>query len=306
MKCLRMLLALMVLGTASNLARAENSGTVDHKAMGHAMAGHETTDHCMRKSATMLDHCMPDPEDGSVTKQQTVTLSLSPAAPLVAGQSTHVVARLETLADKKPLTFDDLKEIHTKKLHLLIVDPSLSDYHHIHPTAGKNPGDYVFDFTPIKNGRYRVWADIVPVATGKQEYVRADMGTPASEKSEIDKTPSLAALVKGYGFALTLDGTPKAGAPLMAALTVTKDGKPFTGLEPVMGAFAHVVGFTEDYRSVLHIHPMGKEPSGDNARGGPTLTFHFEPTTPGFVKVFAQMRIDGQDVFVPFGLTVAQ
>lgn len=306
MKCLRALLAMMILCAFSNGAQAEDSGTMDHEAMGHAMAGHghDAAEHCMRKSATMPGHCMPDPEDRAVAQQQTVILTLSPAAPLVAGKSAHIVARLETLADKKPLTLDGLKEIHTKKLHLLIVDPSLSDYHHIHPVAGKNPGEYVFDFTPMKNGRYRVWADIVPVATGKQEYVRADMGSPAAEKPVIDKTPRLTASVKGYDFALTLDGTPKAGAPLMAELTVTKDGKPFAELEPVMGAFAHVVGFTEDYNSVLHIHPMGKEPSRDNARGGPTLSFHLEPKAPGFVKLFAQVRIDGQDVFVPFGLTV--
>jgi len=236
--------------------------------------------------------------------QNTVKLALEPAAALEAGKTTQVTVKLNAVADGKPLTFDDLKEAHTKKLHLLVIDPSLSDYHHIHPVAGKNPGEYVFDFTPLKNDSYRVWADVIPVATGKQEYVQTDMGSPAEEKASINKATSMAATVEGYTFTLALDGEPKAGAPVMGSVIVTKDGQPFTQLEPVMGAFAHVVGFTEDYNSVLHVHPMGKEPSSDIERGGPKLEFHIEPEKAGFVKLFAQVRIGGKDIFAPFGITV--
>lgn len=240
----------------------------------------------------------------AIASQNTVKLVLEPAAALEAGKTTQVTVKLNAIADGKPLTFDDLKEAHTKKLHLLMIDPSLSDYHHIHPVAGKNPGEYVFDFTPLKNDSYRVWADVIPVATGKQEYVQTDMGSPAEEKASINKATSMAATVEGYTFTLALDGQPKAGAPVMGSVTVTKDGQLFSQLEPVMGAFAHVVGFTEDYNSVLHVHPMGKEPDSDAERGGPKLEFHIEPEKAGFVKLFAQVRIGGKDIFAPFGITV--
>lgn len=240
----------------------------------------------------------------AMAAQNTVKLTLEPAASLEAGKTTQVTVKLNAVADGKPLTLDELKEAHTKKLHLLIIDPSLSDYHHIHPVAGKNPGEYVFDFTPLKNESYRVWADVIPVATGKQEYVRTDMGAPAKEKASIDKATSMVTTVDGYTFTLALDGEPKAGAPVMGNVVITKDGQPFTGLEPVMGAFAHVVGFTEDYNSVLHVHPMGKEPTSDTERGGPKLEFHIEPEKAGFVKLFAQVRIGGKDIFAPFGMDV--
>lgn len=240
----------------------------------------------------------------AMAAQNTVKLALEPAAALEAGKTTQVTVKLNAVADGKPLTFDDLKEAHTKKLHLLVIDPSLSDYHHIHPVAGKNPGEYVFDFTPLKNDSYRVWADVIPVASGKQEYVQTDMGLPAEEKASLDKATSMTATVEGYTFTLALDGEPKAGAPVMGSVTVTKGGQPFNGLEPVMGAFAHVVAFTEDYNSVLHVHPMGKEPSSDIERGGPKLEFHIEPEKAGFVKLFAQVRIGGKDIFAPFGITV--
>lgn len=308
MKRLQTLLTIIFLGAAPSAYAMDHHGhgapaaaadstvpKTDDMDMGHDM--HGMMEHCMRKSATMMEHCMPGNEE-------TVALTLTPSAPLKAGQTVQVSAKLTTLADGKPLTPDELKESHTKKVHLLIVDPSLSDYHHIHPVAGKTPGEYVFDFTPMKDSSYRVWANVVPVATGKQEFAQADMGEPAKEKPVIDMSTNTTATVGGYDFTLSLNGEPKAGSPVMASVSVAKDGKPFAALEPVMGAFAHTVGFSEDYTSVLHIHPMGKEPTDDSARGGPDLMFHIEPQKSGFVKFFVQVRIDGNDLFAPFGIQV--
>ena len=283
MKLLHTLLVTTVIATSSAAyAAGEHSSGHSAPAASHEVMGH-----------------------GSATHEEiTVKLSLKPIAPLQAGKTSQVILTLNDVANGKPLSFNDLKEAHTRKLHLLIVDPSLSDYHHIHPTTGKNAGEYVFDFTPKKNDRYRVWADVIPVATGKQDYVKADVGSAASNKTAIDKISSLVSTVDGYTFTLALDSEPKAGAAVMGNIIITKDGKPFTLLEPVMGAFAHVVGFTEDYNSVLHIHPMGKEPTSDTERGGPKLEFHIEPKTAGFVKLFAQVKIGGKDIFAPFGVIV--
>jgi hypothetical protein len=234
----------------------------------------------------------------------TVKISLQPATPLQAGKTSQVHLTLNDIANGKPLSFDNLKESHTKKLHLLIVDPSLSDYHHIHPSADKKAGNFVFDFLPKKNDSYRVWADVIPVSTGKQEYVQTDIGKAAPNKAVIDKTVSLVSIVEGYTFTLALDGELKAESAVMGNIVITKNGKSFTQLEPIMGAFAHVVGFNEDYKSIMHIHPMGKEPTSDAERGGPKLEFHIEPKKAGFTKLFAQVKIDGKEIFAPFGVTV--
>lgn len=274
-------------------------------AAGDHAAGHGQTQPAAASHAAMGHGGDTDDEMvAEMAVKNTLKLALEPATPLQAGKTTQVVVKLNAVADGKPISFDGLKEAHTKKLHLLIVDPSLTDYHHIHPVAGKNAGEFVFDFTPKKNGSYRVWADVIPVATGSQEYVMADMGSAATDKATINKATNMTSTVDGYNFNLVLDSEPKAGSAVMGNITVTKDGKPFTQLEPVMGAFAHVVGFTEDYNSVMHIHPMGKEPSSDTERGGPKLEFHIEPKKVGFVKMFAQVKIGGKDVFAPFGVTV--
>lgn len=294
MKTLQALLVTTILTTGA-MAYAAGDHTMNHGGDPSMVATPMSNDMMMSQDGGMME---------KMVVKNTVKLTLEPATDLEAGKTTQVTVKLNAVADGKPLTLDDLKEAHTKKLHLLVVDPTLTDYHHIHPVAGEKPGEYVFDFTPLKNDSYRVWADVVPVATGKQEYVQTDMGTPAKEKASIDKATSMTATVDGYIFTLALDGVPKGGSPVMGNVTVTKDGQPFTGLEPVMGAFAHVVGFTEDYNSVLHVHPMGEEPTSDAERGGPKLEFHIEPEKAGFVKLFTQVRIGGKDIFVPFGITV--
>lgn len=82
------------------------------------------------------------------------------------------------------------------------------------------------------------------------------------------------------------------------------EGKPITNLEPVMGAFAHIVGFYDDFATVAHIHPMGKEPASETDRGGPDLSFHLEPVRSGFVKLYVQVRRAGKDIFIPLGIMV--
>ena len=63
------------------------------------------------------------------------------------------------------MTLGDLIEVHTQKIHLLINDASLTDYHHEHPKPTDMPGEYAFAFTPSNPGPYRIWADVVPAST---------------------------------------------------------------------------------------------------------------------------------------------
>lgn len=207
--------------------------------------------------------------------------------------------------DGTPLAFNDLKDVHTSKLHLLIVDDSLSDYHHIHPQADKEPGSYIFDFTPHTAHNYTIWADITPVKA-PHEYLGATVqGEEPCGAPCLDKTVSLTGAAEGLKGALTLDGPLRKGEMAMATLTLTgAAGKPVTDLQPVMGAFAHVVGFYSRQPGVAHIHPLGEEPTSEKDRGGPELMFHLEPAQSGILKLFAQVKRGGKEIFIPFTLDV--
>lgn len=230
-----------------------------------------------------------------------ITLSLFPERTPEPGESIRVVAQLSR--NGKPLTEDDLKTVHTQKFHLLVIDPTLTDYQHIHPEAAPTPGSYVFTFTPKLKGGYRAWADVTPVDTDQQQFVYADLGKPAAPAIDLRLYDSVQ--TEGYRFTLSFDDTPKAEESTMIGLRVADaSGQPVETLEPLMGAFGHLVGFYDDYKTVVHTHPVGKEPRSDAERGGPTLMFHFQPEKPGFMRLFVQVKIGGKDIYAPFGVRI--
>ena len=241
---------------------------------------------------------------GGIPVRQTVTARIRTNAPLQPGRPADGILELTSFG--RPVLVTDLRIVHTERTHLLIVDPSLADYHHVHPQPTETPGEYRFTFTPRKSGGYRAWADVRTTTTGLQEYAMADIDSPAAGDATRDTTVRLHSEVNGLRFNLALAGPEiQVGQPMRATLRVAgSDGRPFTGLEPVMGAFAHIVGFADDYRSVLHTHPTGERPLKPEDRGGPELAFLIYATQAGFYRLFVQVQIGDASLFVPFGLHV--
>ena len=223
-------------------------------------------------------------------------------APLVAGKAAELNLRLWDTAGRR-LTFADLAVAHEEKLHLLIVDETLSDYHHVHPVE-ETPGRFVTSFVPKAGGRYIAFADVTEAKTGTQRYVRAEMQSDGANLVA-EHVAKHVAVVDGYRFELALPHGITAGKGAHAVVRVTSpEGKPATNLEPIMGAFAHGVGFSRSLETVLHVHPHGKEPKSSRARTGPELAFHLNPDRAGFHRLYVQVRIDGRDRFAAFGLEV--
>lgn len=233
-----------------------------------------------------------------------ISFTVSSAAPLTANKE-NILTSMLTDKNGQPMTLDKLKEVHTQKVHLLIADETLTDYHHLHPVAGKNAGEYVSSFTPKKDTSYKVWADITPIG-GSQQFVSARIeGKEPCSSACVKKVVSAESKEAGLSAKLTFEAQLVAGKAVMGALMIEDEkGNPVKDLQPVMGAFAHIVGFYDDFDSVAHIHPMGEEPPKAEQRGGPELKFHFEPARKGFVKLFAQVRRDGKDIFIPFGAEI--
>jgi hypothetical protein len=238
---------------------------------------------------------------------ETVRATIRTEAPLQADKPATAYLKLSRPSGE-PVLISDLIEVHTEKIHLLIIDPSLSDYHHVHPRPAVIPGEYSFAFTPRKKGPYRAWADLRPYPSGLQEYAMADIvgegtGGPLMDKKETTKSTAgelQFELVHG-------DGPIKAGQPARSHLRIsTAAGVPFKKLEPVMATFAHLVGFSEDFQTVLHMHPIGPPILNKDARGGPELEFQIYSLKPGFFRLFAQVQVGGESIFAPFGLQVIQ
>ncbi|HSH95539.1 MAG TPA: hypothetical protein VK968_15455, partial [Roseimicrobium sp.] len=240
--------------------------------------------------------------------EPTVTVTATADAPLEAGKKAEVVIQLKT-RDGKPVVAGDLEVMHTQPIHLLIVDPTLQDYHHEHPTPGTTPGTYSFSFTPRRSVPYRIFADIVPVVTGAQEYPFVDLPGAGKSPAVTPADGTFTATAGGLSFKLTFpsvpSGTPRAGQAHNMVVAVTDaQGQPVKRLEPVMNAFAHMVGFYEDYLTVVHLHPTGEDILRDDVRGGPEMAFRFFPPKAGFIRLYCQVQVDGKMIFAPFDVNI--
>ena len=257
--------------------------------------GHDHLDH---------DHSQHDGHDHSSHKHDhKPELIITPIAPkqLKSGEKNEVSLFIQDIK-AKPVDVSQFEVVHTKPVHLLIIEPGLKDYHHEH-SVQKAKGMYSFNFTPNTACGYRIWVD-VQLKGGHQHYYPIDVKGAEVCDTPIDKTVNIEASSQGYDFKMELEGDLKVGKAVFANMSISKDGQPVDLLEPVMGAFAHMVGFYEDYETIAHIHSVDKEPKQTTERGGPTLRFHIEPEQAGYLKLFAQFQINGKQIFVPFGLMI--
>ncbi len=219
-----------------------------------------------------------------------------------AGREVRCIVTLRT-ASGKPIAPEDLIVAHTKKLHLLIVDPSLQDYQHVHPEPGKTPGEWTFAFTPLAAGAYRVFADFTPTATGRGLYASVDVNVSGDPGQH---APEKTAEQDGYRFTLT-PGKPtlRAGQPIDLTFGAQRADGGVVPLEPVMGAFAHLVAFDQARSGFAHLHPMEIDLAQRPDATRPVL--HFKVTIPraGRYVIWAQMNLAGRETFVPFWFDVA-
>jgi hypothetical protein len=233
------------------------------------------------------------------------TLSVKATAPrLRTNQAVQVDLRLRD-ATGAGVGSLQLMETHTRRLHAMVIDPSLEDYHHEHPITSGRPGDFMFLFTPHKPGDYYLWLDVTPLATGRNETPTAIIAGAVPSLAAPARVTQMESEVDGWRFQLRLDRKKvTAGLPISARLRVTDgQGRPCFGLEPVMGAFAHIVGFMDDRHTMIHVHSHG-EPPHELARSGPEVPFRFVAPKPGFLKLFIQTQVTGTLLLARFGFLV--
>jgi Heavy metal binding domain len=236
-----------------------------------------------------------------------IRAAIFPKTLLQVGKKSDLRLRLAFNQDGRPVELSDLEEAHTRKIHLLIIDGSETDYHHEHPEA-VGRGEYSFSFTPAREGIYRVWVDLKPVLTHIQQYSVTDIataGTPSANPPP-NEPENRHAEIDGYKFDLAFD-RPVIHEKETAAGTLhitAPDGVPCKRLETVMGAFGHFVGFCEDFVTVLHVHPAQPASSPQESMGGPDLPFFFRSVEAGTVRLFTQVKIDGKDLFPRFVVKV--
>jgi hypothetical protein len=142
-----------------------------------------------------------------------------------------------------------------------------------------------------------------------QELPHVDLPSVGHAGPVTNKVNQFSSTVGGYHFELTLANGNHIAAKAqqmrgMNIMVTDAQGQPVKQLEPVMNAFAHLVGFYDDYQTVVHLHPTGGDVLSNELRGGPVMGFKFFPPRAGFIRLYCQVSIGGQMLFAPFNVNV--
>ncbi|MFC7759575.1 hypothetical protein ACFQY4_17355 [Catellatospora bangladeshensis] len=179
---------------------------------------------------------------------------------------------------------------HEKNLHLIVVRRDLAGFQHVHPEL-REGGVWEIPLRAAAGaGQYRMFADFQPAGRGEALTLGVDLPAPGTYQPVPLPAAGRTATVDGY--TVTLGGELRPGASSPLTLTVTKDGKPVTDLQPYLGAYGHLVALRDGDLAYLHVHPDGA-PGDGRTQAGPQIVFHAEVPSPGAYRLFLDFQHGG-------------
>ena len=178
-----------------------------------------------------------------------------------------------------------LDEVHTKKMHVVVVSRDLGWYEHIHPEYQAD-GSYTIEQTFPGGGEYVVFADYKPTG-GSTQVQRSTVNVGGQpKKAETFTKQKLTYMADGYTVILKpVGGTFVTNNMNHLGVDILRNGKPVTDLEEVMGAKGHLVIISGDSQKYLHVHP--EETNG-------VLDLHTKFDQPGIYRAFFQFQTEGK------------
>lgn len=244
----------------------------------------------------------PDPAANKNYTDGTVRAETRLETPLITGQKVKGTLRLSHAKDGSPLSNEELAVVHTKKVHFYVVDETLKDFHHIHPTPTGTPGEFSFEFSPATSNHYSGWADVTLAAGACNHRLKTEIPGTLARPARAHITRNDSDREQHLQFQLKNDAPLRKDTAAVMEFQVSDPlGNPITDLEPVLGASAHLIGFSADGKSIIHAHPMLSHPSDIANHAGPRLRFHVEPDFAGPVQLYLQVKHHGKDVTASFG-----
>ncbi|MEU7630101.1 hypothetical protein AB0C34_08965 [Nocardia sp. NPDC049220] len=256
--------------------------------------GHDSTTH--RNSSTSDDAGPADLPGGMLATDHGYTLRLDTPQTIAA---PNVPVRFRILnRDGAPVTH--YLRSHDKDLHLIVVRRDMAAFQHVHPTLeGDGHWNALLDLT--RAGDYRVFADFTPEG-GDNLTLGADLRVGGVYDPR--PLPAAASTTTVGGYTVTMDGDVIPGQSSKVSLSLQRDGKPVTDLQPYLGAYGHLVALRAADLAYLHIHPDG-HPGDGVTPAGPGIAFQVLAPSAGDYRLFLDFQHDGVVRTAELTLTVA-
>ncbi len=212
------------------------------------------------------------------------TFDLDEAA-FEAGEQVPVTFSIRD-ADGRPVL--DYTKTHDKDLHFIAVRRDMTGFQHVHPT--QTPDGQWRTSLDLTSASWRFFADFQPADHGETMTLGADAAVAGRFESVPLPPPSRTARVGDY--TVTLDGALVPGQSSELTLSVSRDGRPVTDLQPYLAAYGHLVALRAGDLGYLHVHPDGA-PGDGRTQPGPRITFFAEVPSGGDYRLFLDFKHDG-------------
>ena len=178
----------------------------------------------------------------------------------------------------------DYQGTQDQDLHLIVVRRDMTGYQHVHPFM--SPDGTRTAAVDLEPGQWRVFADFRPFGAERSLTLGADLAVGGDYTPQPLPAPAATDQVDGYG--VHLQGALTPGRASKLTLTVTKDGRPVTDLQPYLGAYGHLVVLRDGDLAYLHVHP--DSPSNNTAELGPDISFSATVPSAGSYRLFLDFR----------------
>ncbi|WP_406235176.1 hypothetical protein [Nocardia sp. NBC_01009] len=189
---------------------------------------------------------------------------------------------------------------HDKDLHLIVVRRDMVGFQHVHPTLDRT-GTWSVPLDLTRAGDYRVFADFT--AEGSDNLtLGADLRVAGNYDAQPLPAPATTSTVGDY--TVTSTGAVTPGQASTVTLSVRRDGKPVTDLQPYLGAYGHLVALRAADLGYLHVHPEG-HPGDGMTPAGPGITFAVTAPSAGDYRLFLDFQHEGVVRTAEFTLSVA-
>lgn len=188
---------------------------------------------------------------------------------------------------------------HGKRMHLIVVRRDLSGFRHVHP-AMDTDGTWRIASPMSGPGTYRAFADFKPTGANP---LTLGIDTTVAGDSTPRPLPAPAATASVDGYTVALDGRLEAGRSSKLTLTVSRDGKPVTDLQPYLAAYGHLVALRAGDLAYLHVHPDGA-PGDGRTSPGPAITFYAEAPSTGTYRLYLDFQHDNKVRTAEFTIVV--
>lgn len=174
------------------------------------------------------------------------------------------------MVQKSGAVAKNLKVVHEKLMHLLVISDDLAQFNHVHPEQQQTDGSFRLKYKFPNGGVFKLYADFTP--QNAEQIINVFDVNVAGEKRE--KTPlvadkELTKTVDGLTFSIKTNQPIKAGSATGLDFYVTDESsKLVTDLQTYLGAMAHFVVISEDTTKFLHVHAMEGKLTETKGAGG--------------------------------------